>query len=668
MAILTAAGLGQTFGGDEIFRDIQLTLDARQRVGLVGPNGVGKTTLLRILAGTHEPSAGAVQRAAGLTLGYLRQEAVLTFVGREHSVYEEMLSVFAALREQETLLHQMEKQMAGGDGTSELLEAYGSLQESFELQGGYQYQVEIKRVLQGLGFELEQWEMPIPHLSGGQKTRLLLGRLLLEAPDLLILDEPTNHLDTAAIEWLENTLRQWPGTLILVSHDRYFLDKVVDHVWDMSRYGVTTYRGDYSSYLQQRQILWQREMELFESERARLDKEIEFVRKHIAGGKTDIAKGKLKRLTRDIVLMERAGVTGSLAALQSKSWLEIGGRVRAFTVNEAARRVRSLVPPENQPPLVNIRLQAEERSGRIVLRSGDLQIGFPTRVLFATGRLRLERLECAAIVGANGSGKTTFLRTLMGELPTVSGWFKYGDSVKLGYFAQGHDQLEQSHRVLDAIIAGREMQETDARVHAAQYQFRGDDVFKRVSDLSGGERGRLALAVLALSGANFLLLDEPTNHLDIPSQEVLQAVLERFEGTVLLVTHDRYLIDRLATQIWELKEDRLHPFKGSYQEYLMARERRALQPEVKSEKPIDVGWVVDLNVPPVGKKADTRRRRAELEAELEEVESWLERIGFEMEEAKARLDRAAVELLKDESTLLNARAAALIAELDDLAG
>ncbi|MEJ2748514.1 MAG: ABC-F family ATP-binding cassette domain-containing protein, partial [Anaerolineae bacterium] len=470
MVILSATELSQSFGANDIFSGVQLQLEAKERVGLVGPNGCGKTTLLLILAGLHEPTTGSVERRDELSLGYLRQEAVLTFAGqdadgsRPTTIYEEMLTVFADLRQQEAAMRRLETVMSNGNMAEEVLGEYGRIQDQYELQGGYQYQHDIKRVLLGLGFPQEEWETPLTHLSGGQKTRLLLGRLLLEKPDLLILDEPTNHLDVAAIEWLEQTLHRWEGALIIVSHDRYFLDRIVNRVWELGPAGLKNYRGNYTAYVRQRQADWEREMALFQSEKARLESELDFVRKHIAGGKTDIAKGKLKRLTRDIVLMEQVGVL----EMQNKSWLHIGERVRTFSANEAAQHIRQLKPPTNQPPRLNIRLEAVERSGRIVLRTGELEIGYPGTPLFTTDRIRLERLDCAALIGPNGSGKTTFLRTLLQELPTLDGWIKFGDSVILGYFAQGHEQLTMNHRVIDEFTTHQPtMPETEARNYLA---------------------------------------------------------------------------------------------------------------------------------------------------------------------------------------------------------
>ncbi len=664
MVILSATELSQSFGADDLFSEISLHLEAKERVGLVGPNGSGKTTLLLILAGLQAPTSGMVERRDDLTLGYLRQEAVLTFAGqdadgsRPTTIYEEMLTVFDDLRQQEVEMRRLETLMSGGELAEEVLAEYGRTQDQYERSGGYQYQHDIKRVLLGLGFEQSEWETPLTHLSGGQKTRLLLGRLLLEKPDLLILDEPTNHLDVAAIEWLEQILRRWEGALIIVSHDRYFLDRIVNRVWEMGQTGLKNYRGNYTAYIRQRQADWEREMALFQSEKARLESELAFVRKHIAGGKTDIAKGKLKRLTRDIVLLEQVGVL----AMQNKSWLHLGERVRTFSANEAAQRIRQLKSPSNQPPRLNIRLEAVERSGRIVLRTGELDIGYPGTTLFTTDKIRLERLDCAALIGPNGSGKTTFLRTLLQELPTQVGWIKFGDSVLPGYFAQGHEQLTLTHRVIDEITAHQPtMPETEARRYLAQYLFKGDDVFKQVGALSGGERGRLALSLLALDGANFLLLDEPTNHLDIPSQEVLQAVLEAFDGTILLVSHDRYLVNRLATQIWELRDGHLHIFEGSYNDYLIFRSEAENDEPDTAPTPGNLEWVEELVTPPISRR--DQQKLAEVEEQLAEYELLQEQIQDEITAAR---DEQQLSVLRDELKVVQAELARLNGEWDAL--
>ncbi|MCA9948536.1 MAG: ABC-F family ATP-binding cassette domain-containing protein [Anaerolineales bacterium] len=662
MPILTITDLGHSFGAEDIFSDINLMLKRKERVGLVGPNGVGKTTLLLILAGLLESTSGTVQRSYELTIGYLRQEAVLTFTGQNNTVFEEMLTVFTALTQFETQLREMETAMTAGDLSQELFERYGRIQEQYEIAGGYEYQVNIKRVLQGLGFPAEQWQTPLTHLSGGQKTRVLLGRLLLEKPDLLILDEPTNHLDITAIEWLEHTLRQWPGALIIVSHDRYFIDKIVNHVWELNTDGLRSFRGNYSSYVKQRRALLEREMHLFTAEKERMTAELEFIRKHIAGGKTDIAKGKLKRLTRDIVLLEDVGVSG----IEGRSWLEIGERVRTFSANEAARRIHALQPPHTGPPQLKIRLQADERSARSVLRSKQLQIGYTDVPLFTTGAIQLDRYDCAALIGPNGCGKSTLLRTILGEVPSISGSLKFGDSVVVGYFAQAHEQLNPENQVLDELLEHKPMSLEDARNYLAQYLFRGDDVFKQINMLSGGERGRLALALLAADGANFLLLDEPTNHLDIPSQEVLQSVLEGFDGTILLVSHDRYLASRLANQIWEIENGRMQTFKGSYEDYIRWHDQET---ETLLSVDVDSDWTADLPpAPPIGKKAqrEQQHRRYVLQNAIDDLEFQLHQLEFELNRANGIGDAKQVERLDEEITAVQTELKTLHSEFDQL--
>ena len=668
MTILTATNLGHSYGADDLFSTITLQLARKDRVGLVGPNGIGKTTLLLILAGLLPPRQGSVQRLGDFSLGYLRQEAVLTFAGQENSLYEEMMTVFDNLRQQEQTLRHLESRMAAGEMDEALLEEYGRIQESYEISGGYDYNVEIQRVLTGLGFSEEEWQMPLAHLSGGQKTRALLGRLLLESPDLLILDEPTNHLDMAAVEWLERTLRTWSGTLLIVSHDRYFLDKVVNQVWEMGRNYLKAYRGNYTSYVQQRQLFWEREEALFESEKARLEKELDWIKRHIAGGKSDMAKGKLKRLTRDLIVMQQVSVGTPLSEMQNKSWLEIGGRTNPFAVNEAASLLRQLQSSAVRPPRLNIRLQAEQQSGRTVLRGRDLLVGYPDTPLFMADSFKVKRQDCVALIGPNGSGKSTLLRTFLGELEPLAGEFILGDNLQMGYFAQAHDQLQQTNRVLDEIRQVDEtLTEQAARSYLAQYLFRGDDVFKRVSALSGGERGRLALALLAQSGANFLLLDEPTNHLDIPSQEILQGVLEEFDGTILLVSHDRYLVDRLATQIWALEPLaeaeipwQLAVYEGSYQAYLDTRAElmetavssKIAAPTTETAPAPQLDWVSELVAPPLsfGKRERQKmeRRLLQLEDEIAEAEVWRDQLEIELTEAQARDDLDEIDRLDEE--------------------
>lgn len=541
MTMLVAHNLAQSFGHFNIFQDISVQIEKGHRIGLVGPNGVGKTSLLHILAGLEKPSRGGVGRAKDVSIGYLHQEAVRTFANRDHTVRQEMFTVFDSLRLLEQNLRVLEESMSKGSVTDRVYAEYSDRLEEFELQGGYEYETRIERTTRNLGFGEEELDMPLAHLSGGQKTRALLARLLLEEPDLLMLDEPTNHLDLEAIEWLESTLTQWEGTLLIVSHDRHFLNQVVNTIWEMSPSAIDVYRGDYSAYTQQRAERWARRQKEFDADKKRLTKEMAFIHKHIGSGRgRNIAYGKLRRVSDE---------------------LETEGR--AIKVSRAQEKVKALRRPSGDWQRMRINLTPAPRSGKIVLRARNLTIGYD-KPLFEATNVKLLRGERAALLGPNGSGKTTFVRTICGQTGPLAGSLELGVNLKLGYFAQAHDNLDPTRSALDELMfhqpEGHEprLDHNGARHLLARYLFQGDDVFKPVNELSGGERGRLALAILASQGANFLLLDEPTNHLDIPAQEVLQQVLEDFNGTLLMISHDRYLVNRLATQVWRIKEGMLH--------------------------------------------------------------------------------------------------------------
>lgn len=572
MALITTVDIGQSFADVDIFRNISVMIQPDSKIALVGPNGIGKTSLLMLLAGLRPPTAGKVNIAPQSRIGYLRQEAMQAFSERENNVYEEMMTAFADVQIQEKRLRELEDLMAQGEMGDTVMDEYGTIQEKFELAGGYDYEYRIKQVLQGLGFDKALYETPLRQLSGGQQTRALLARLLLEKPDLLILDEPTNHLDQQALQWLEQMLRNWDGALLIVSHDRYFLDKVVNTVWEMSRIEMIAYRGNYSAYLKQREERLIRHQKTFVEEKARLEAEMDYIRINISNRNPEQAQGRLKRVTRDLVAIEEFG----MMRFREKSWSESGlGRQRQMSVEEAGRALRALKEPDEDLPKLNMSLKSGHKSESIVLRTTELKIGYPERTLFTTDKIELHRLEVAAMIGSNGAGKTTFLRTIMGQVQPLIGAVNPGAKVQIGYFAQAHESLNPESTVLEELLRHKELPMTDARRHLAQFLFRKDTVFKQISMLSGGERGRLALAILALEGANFLLLDEPTNHLDIPAQEVLQEVLEHFEGTILLVSHDRYLVDRLATQIWDLQDGHLTVFEGDYAAYLEARSLEA---------------------------------------------------------------------------------------------
>lgn len=638
MSLLNAENLGVSFGAFDLFKGISVSIANDSKIGLIGPNGVGKTTLLLIMAGINQPTTGKVSTARGRKIGYLRQEAVDAFADRENSVYGEMHAVFDELHDRQARLHEMEHAMAQGSYDEDLLEEYGRLQYEFDHAGGYDFEVQIQQTLEGLGLGKKYWDMPLNHLSGGQKTRALLARLLLEKPDLLMLDEPTNHLDVEAVEWLERTLNEWGGAVLIVSHDRYFLDNTVNVIWEMGPDGIEAYNGNYSAYLLQRQERWEYYERVFTEEKTRLLNQVDFIQRNWVRASTHArALGLLRRLSRDIAIVETFGI---MALRGGKSWSEMGLSVeRPLDVIEAIRAVNAIQMTRSRPPAIRPRLSAPSVSGTYVLRADDLSIGYPGNRLFFAKELELRRGECAVLMGPNGSGKTTFIKVLLDQLQPLGGNLQPGAALHIGYFAQSHDALNGGHSVLDELYKHKPMLPEQARNYLAPYLFRGDDVFKPIDALSGGERARLALAILALDGANFLLLDEPTNHLDIPAREALQEVLENYNGTILLVSHDRYLVNRLATRIWEIENGKLIVFEGSYREYILRRASRvaASAPAVKvllSDKPM-----LRDNSKQTRQKAQAL---AQLEERIHEKEKLIQKVSRELQKVGANggYDRA----------------------------
>ncbi len=595
MPLLTAIDVGKSYGPVDLFSHISLSVPRRARIGLVGPNGVGKTTLLRILIGLEEPSGGQVQKARNLRIGYLPQEAGIEAGG---TLWEQCLEAFEDLLALQKEMAHLEKEMGDPQRAEAALESYGQVQARFDHMGGYTYEQRIRQTLTGLGFSEADEQRPMQQLSGGQRTRALLARLLLSEPDLLLLDEPTNHLDIAATEWLEAYLHDWDGAVLLVSHDRYFLDQVVTSIWEMTP-AMELYRGKYSAYIQQRADRYQRRLEEYQSQQEFVEKEEDYIRRNIAGQNTRQAQGRRKRLER---MLEEARLT----------------------------------PPHDSRRL-HLNLQPVSRSGDLVVRTTGLQVGYADegRPLFSAPDLTLVRGECAAILGPNGAGKTTFLKTLLDQVPPYRGELTLGASLKIGYFAQAHEGLHPELTLMEEIQGvAPNMRPAETRDYLAKFLFTGDEVFKEVSVLSGGERGRLALACLALQGANLLLLDEPTNHLDLPAQEVLQAILAAYQGTILLVSHDRYLIDALATQIWEVvpSESALRVFLGTYSEYKEFKAAAAAQaadrPKVEPPRQPRARQSSGLS------KMELRKRQQRLEAvegDISRMEAQLAAITRQLE-------------------------------------
>lgn len=627
MPLLSAVNLSKSFGALDLFSELSFSIPHRSRIGLVGANGVGKSTLLRILMGEEDSSGGTVNTARNCVIGYLPQEAVLQ---SDRSLWEEILTVFQPLLDLQKELHELEARLAKEKDSEELLAQYGSLQARFDHLGGYTYEIQLRMTLTGLGFSREDEKRPVAQLSGGQRTRAMLAKLLLSKPDLLLLDEPTNHLDITAVEWLENYLKDWPGGVLIVSHDRYFLDQVVNMIWEMTP-ALEEYRGNYSAYMVQRQERYERRLAEYEAQQEFIEKEEDYIRRNIEGRKTRQAQGRRKRLER--------------------------------LVTEAR-----LTPPVKKRSL-HLNLKTADRSGDLVLRTRSLSVGYADegRPLFDVPDLTLVRNECAAIIGPNGAGKTTFLKTLLETIPPYSGEAVLGSNLKIGYFAQAHEGLHAEWTLIEEIQGiVPKMLPAEVRDYLAKFLFTGDDVFKTVDLLSGGERGRLALACLALKGSNLLLLDEPTNHLDLPSQEILQSVMADFRGTILLVSHDRYLIDALATQIWEVdpKNRSLASFKGTYSEY-KATKQLTNQPVVEEPKP---GRALEGEKLKAGMSKGERQKLETKIQTLEEKIAWIENEIKSLEErlAAPSVNAGEVHKLGTEYTRLQAELEAYMEKWSDL--
>lgn len=635
MSVLTAQNLAKSFGPVDIFEDLTFAVPRRARIAIVGPNGVGKTTLLRILAGVEEPTRGSVHRARGLSIGYLPQEAVTV---REGTLWSYCLMAFEALLAQADELKALERDMQNPDCPPDVLQRYGTVLSRFEHGGGYTYANRIQQTLAGLGFAETDYQRPLTQLSGGQRTRAVLARLLLDEPDLLLLDEPSNHLDIAAVEWLEAWLRDWNGAVVIVSHDRYFLDQTASQVWEMTP-ALEVYRGNYTAYLTQREARYTRRLAEFEAQNEYIEKQEDYIRRFLGTQNNNQARGRQRRL-------ERLLADSRLSA-----------------------------PKANIRPM-RLRLSLAGRSGDLVLRSYDLQVGYHDegRPLFHAPDLVLKRGECVAIIGPNGAGKTTFLKTILSQIPPYAGRIELGASLKVGYFAQAHEGLNPELTLIEEInLVAPAMLPAEARSYLAKYGFTGEEVFARVQTLSGGERGRLALAKLALTDANLLLLDEPTNHLDLPTQEVLQNVLADYPGTILLVSHDRYLIDALASQIWEMNPSAstLKVFTGTYSEYKIAQ-TSSVQPaqELAAALPEPSAMPAEADAP--ARKTLSRNQRQQIQKKLEALEARIRALEAESALHEAQLanppsDPKKTAHLAENYNKLRAELEPLLSEWEDLA-
>lgn len=605
--ILTVADLAKSYGSEQIFSGVSFQLAEREHAAIVGVNGAGKSTLMKIIAGVEDPQSGVVALSSGARLTYLAQETRFT---SDRTVREEARLAFADALAAADRMREIEQSMASASGAEldELLHEYDRLHVSFETGGGYDVEHRTDEVLMGLGFTFEQFDQPVNQLSGGQKTRVALAKALLASPDLLLLDEPTNHLDLTMVEWLEEFLRTWAGACLIISHDRYFLDRVTTRTLDMSFGRLEDYPAAYARYLVLREERMSRRMQEYEEQQAFIARTEEFVRKYKAGQRSREARGRQTRLER-LERIER--------------------------------------PQEHEG--LNLKLATAIRSGREVVRMTPLQVGYKTAdgnsELLQTPELMIERGDRVALVGPNGCGKSTLLRTLIGELDPLKGRVMFGANVKLGYYAQGHERLPSDGTPLSVLLDTQPMGEESARTYLGRFLFSDDDVFKRVGSLSGGERSRLALACLLLQQANFLVLDEPTNHLDIHTRETLEEMLREFDGTVLFVSHDRFFIDQVATRVWAVQDGVVKPYLGQYTDY-----QRQLAKKSEPPKPEPVASVVESKPQTAprrvrGGEAQAQKALNQAERDIAKLEGRLNELSDALAVASIDADLGALERL-----------------------
>ncbi len=537
MILLQVNQLTKYYGADLILHNIKLEIQTRDRIALVGRNGSGKSTLLKIIAGELNYDSGEIIKPKDVTIGFLDQ---YTGLDTDNSIWEEMMNVFQDLKDMEKQLRYLEQQMSKEDvyqnemKYNKILSEYDYLQNEFKEKGGYQYEADIRSVLHGLNFADYSYDTKISTLSGGQKTRLALGKLLLSKPDILILDEPTNHLDIETLTWLEQYLQTFNGAILIVSHDRYFLDKVVNQVYECANNTLTRYIGNYSKYLEQKAANFEREMKMYEKQQEEIARIKEFIARNIVRASTTKRAQSRRKMLEKMEIMDRPSI-------DDKS--------------------------------VSFSFQIERQSGNEVLNVSDLSIGYNSNILSSNIHFRVTRGDSIALLGPNGVGKSTLLKTLVGKLTAIHGSIQFGTNVNIAYYDQEQADLTSNKSVLNELWDEYPMKtEKEIRTVLGNFLFSGDDVLKPVSTLSGGEKARLSLAKLMLLNANLLILDEPTNHLDLDSKEILENALVDYPGTILFVSHDRYFINRIATKVFELTKDGINEYLGDYDYYVEKKE------------------------------------------------------------------------------------------------
>lgn len=533
MIIAQAQDLEQRFGGNIIFSNISFSVPDNARIGLVGPNGAGKTTLLKIMTGQQEPTSGQFTINKGLKVGYIAQENGLD---EDKTIWDEMLTVFNDLIEKNKKITKMQEQIADHPEDEDLLKRYDQLAYDFEQEGGFTYQAEIKSILNGFNFKENTWNKVIGTLSGGEKTRLAFVKLLLQKPPVLLLDEPTNYLDLDTLDWLEAFLKNYQGAIITVSHDQYFLDHLANQIFELNFGKLTTFKGNYSQYVKERELMDSQQEAAYEKQQEKIKKEEEFIQKNLV----------------------RASTTK-----------------RAQSRRKVLDKMERIKLPRHKQK-VRINFTSERPSGKEVLIAKDLTIGYPDKVMVSDIDFQVNKNDRVAIIGPNGIGKSTLLKTIMKKLEPKGGSIKYGASLDIGYYDQELQSLDPSKTVLDTIWdRHKTMPEKDVRSTLASFLFTAEDIDKTVGQLSGGQKARLTLTVLSLEKDNFLLMDEPTNHLDIEAKEVLEEALDNYDGTLLFVSHDRYFINELANKIISVRDGHAKIYNGNYSYYLDEKAKQA---------------------------------------------------------------------------------------------
>ena len=596
MIILQANKIERSFAGDVLFENINLQVDERDRIALVGKNGAGKSTLLKILVGEEEPTSGEINKKKDISLSYLAQDSRFE---SENTIYDEMLHVFDDLRSTEKQLRKMELEMGEKTGAEldKLMSDYDRLSEEFRQAGGFTFEADIRVILNGFKFDEPMWQMKIAELSGGQNTRLALAKMLLEKPNLLILDEPTNHLDIETIAWLENYLVNYSGSLIIVSHDRYFLDKVATITLDLTKHSLDRYVGNYSSFVEQKEQKLVTEAKNYEKQQKEIAALEDFVNRNLV----------------------RASTTK-----------------RAQSRRKQLEKMERLDKPEAGSKSANMTFHSDKTSGNIVLTVENAAIGYDGEILSEPINLDLRKMNAVAIVGPNGIGKTTFIKSIVDQIPFIKGEKRFGANVEVGYYDQTQSKLTPSNTVLDELWNDfRLTPEVEIRNRLGAFLFSGDDVKKSVGMLSGGEKARLLLAKLSMENNNFLILDEPTNHLDIDSKEVLENALIDFGGTLLFVSHDRYFINRVATQVLELSENGSTLYLGDYDYYVEKKtelEATQMQEVLLTNQEKETSPVNDYQAQKENQKELRKlmRQIENLETEIEELETQSQAISEQM--------------------------------------